>query len=537
MRGTSPDILTILLPALLVHLALGPGNPTGHCAAQAVYNTTPDWESSDTDYATGGALVDLDRDGWPDFVVANGNDMDRQNVTVYYNNGDGTFPATPNWSSGDAEYNGHVSIADVDGDGWLDVAVGLTVDRDATATARLYLNNRGTLSSLPDWTSPDELAAFQIAFGDVNGDGRPDLAVGTGFAYEGSHRWHNYVYLNVGGMLESSPSWVSSDTWDYWDILFGDVNQDGWLDLIGVGAGTDTWVYLNDQGTLASTAAWRTTDDPNQVSLGGTYGDLSGDGLPELFIAGSIALGGSGFHRRYDGLPEGLFTTSATWTIFEGYGSVVSLADLDADGDLDLTTGGWWGYTRYFLNTDGLLPSSADWSSADPSVVETITCGDVNKDGLRRATDAFDVTAAPGRHLFQLSHQPIEGIDYVTVDGQRQGPEQFTFDPVHGWVSVGADASAAVAVHYVYTLKPDMAVTNWDNDLGNYLYYNLNDAVRFGDFNGDGDVNLEDFMAYPGCLAGPDVPVAADCAEVFDANGDGDVDMADYMEWHAALIE
>src|SRR5262245_33678769 len=44
----------------------------------------PDWENTDAGrYGTGLGVADLNRDGWMDFVVANGNDMARQPVTVW----------------------------------------------------------------------------------------------------------------------------------------------------------------------------------------------------------------------------------------------------------------------------------------------------------------------------------------------------------------------------------------------------------------------------------------------------------------------
>jgi len=49
--------------------------------------------------------------------------------------------------------------------------------------ARVYLNHVGTLSSAPDWTADIIGNAFRCAFGDMNNDGRPDLAVATGWAY------------------------------------------------------------------------------------------------------------------------------------------------------------------------------------------------------------------------------------------------------------------------------------------------------------------------------------------------------------------
>ena len=488
-RGIGPFVVAVLVTACPLR-------------GQLIYSPTPNWQSADTQVSTGGALVDIDLDGWLDFVVANGNDILRQELVVYYNKGDGTLPATPDWLSDDQEFNGHISVADVNGDGWPDVAVGLTMAHPGTATARLYLNNEGTLSSLPDWEAADEVAAFHVAFGDVNGDGRPDLAVGTGWPYSGGLPWHNHIYVNVNGTLESTPSWASDDSLDFGDIFFCDANGDGWLDLIGVGEGTDTWAYVNDEGTLATAASWHTTDNPDQFSLMGTYGDVDGDGRLDLFTTDNIQepsrrgypgndeppgatglhdLRGSGYVRRYDGLADGLFTATPTWTYFEGFGSAVALADLDADGDLDLLTGSWWGQTHYFLNTDGVFPSAPSWTSQLSSVVEAICLGDVNNDGLEPTTESFDVTSTPGRHLFQLAHQPIERIESVAVDDIPLGPDEFTFDAVRGWVSVGPAPSALVTVDYIYTIGTDMAVTNWDGDRGNYLYYHRDPTCLLAD--------------------------------------------------------
>ena len=513
---------SVLAGALLACPSLG----------QPGYPGTPDWVSADTPYSTGGALVDLDRDGWQDFVVANGNDIRREELVVYYNQGDGTLPTVPDWASADSEYNGHLSVADVNGDGWQDVAVALTLDGDGTPTARLYLNNAGTLSESPDWVSPDALAGFHVAFGDVNGDGRPDLAVGTGFPYTGTHRWHNYVYMNVGGSLEATASWVSADTWDYMDVFFCDVDRDGWLDLVAPGTDTDTWVYLNDQGVLATTAGWRTVDNPGQYALMGTYGDVDEDGWVDLFVADNTQLvQGSGLIRRYNGLDGGLFETTPSWSFYEEYGSAVALADIDGDGDLDLATGGWWGRTRYFLNVGGGYATIPDWSSSGSSVVEAIVFGDVNRDGLRVRRETFDVSATPGRHLFSLERQPIERIDEVTVDGVPLGHGGYTFDAVHGWVSVGIEALVSVSVRYVYSVSLDMAITNWDDSLGNYLYYNRSSPGPDGDFDGDEDVDANDLDSFLACFSGAGGgPVDYACLPG-DFDLDGDVDCDDWDEF------
>ena len=48
-------------------------------------------------------------------------------VNVYYNNGDGTLPTTASWQSNDFGYNGHLDIADVNGDGNIDIIDALMV--------------------------------------------------------------------------------------------------------------------------------------------------------------------------------------------------------------------------------------------------------------------------------------------------------------------------------------------------------------------------------------------------------------------------
>src|SRR5947208_2372937 len=65
------------------------------------------------------ASADLNGDHKPDLIVANSQGND---VSVFLGNGDGTFGARREFASGDGGPRG-IAIADLDGDGTLDLAV------------------------------------------------------------------------------------------------------------------------------------------------------------------------------------------------------------------------------------------------------------------------------------------------------------------------------------------------------------------------------------------------------------------------------
>ena len=183
---------------------------SGSAATAAIqYPSQPDWQGTPSNrYGTGCALRDLNGDNLPDLVVANGNDMARQPLVVFRNLG-GTFPATPTWTSSDIDYHGHLDLADVDGDGVLDCAVAVYIGAGGFSTpgkVKLYRGNGdGTFSANPVWTCAIGFYCFSVAFGDVNMDGRPDLACTAGESYNYIRERYR-VFRNVGGVLETTPT-------------------------------------------------------------------------------------------------------------------------------------------------------------------------------------------------------------------------------------------------------------------------------------------------------------------------------------------
>lgn len=436
-----------------------------------VYASIPDWVSGSPDYSTGGAFADFNNDNWLDFVVSDGNDMGQGHVRVYLNDGNGHLPTIASWESADVAYNGHLDVADIDGDGWIDVAVSfLGTASSFGPIARIYMNNNGVLSSTPSWSATINGNAFGVDFGDMNNDGRPDLAVATGWSYN-SYHYHTYVYLNTDGTYGSIPTWQSADQNIYMSVLWVDADDDGWLDLASIGDSCQTQIYRNLGGILETTASWYTTDSANQFGIMLTAGDVTGDGIRDLFATDNTQLGGDGFFKQYTGRATGFFESTHSWGFFGDFGSAVALADVNGDHLLDLATGTWWSNTDLFLNQGTGLPAIPSWSSAYATVNEKIIFGNIGPAFYEEVcTEHFSPQGS--RRLFYLPHRQIQGINSVVCDGTPLEPSEYTSSREEGWVSVSTIPTMSLNVTYRYSDSQDMAVTNWDDDIGNYLYYN-----------------------------------------------------------------
>lgn len=440
------------------------------------FTQTPNWESNTAGISTGLGLADINGDGWKDIVVANGNDILRQHLVVYYNLGDGTFPVNPDWESDDIDYHGHLSIGDVNKDGWMDVAVSVYIGESGFSEpgkVKIYYNQGGELEGTPSFQSYD-FYNFSCALGDADGDGDLDLATTGGEPYSGLFD-SGKVFLNHNGTFNTFPDWTSSLEFGSLDVDFGDMDLNGYLDVVFTCEDTPNYIFLaNDTGAISDTAGWA-SNNPNNYINSLDIGFVGTDKIPAIVATGNDQLGGNGevvAYRFPDGVPD---SGNPDWLSSPfGYGSGILLADINHDDILDLVYGGWWLPVKIALGyPDGDFETETSFTSSTNSVVEAIQMADLNRDSIQIATEIFQGSQLNGPVVY-LQKQLVENILSVKVNGEVLDDSVYCFVANKNWVSIGhaLQPEDTLTIEYEYSDYCDLVVSNWDSNKGNYIFYN-----------------------------------------------------------------
>jgi hypothetical protein len=238
--------------------------------------------------AEGVAVVDLNGDGKLDVVVGECGTTDcfasEGLVGVLLGNGDGTFQPASTYDSGGALADS-VAVADLNGDGKLDVVVGNVVGESVGV---LLGNGDGTLRAAQTYRSGGNLT-YTVVLGDLNGDGRPDLMVSScavGSSCGGTIKGAVGIWLGVGdGTFESGTTRRDSGT-ETLSIATADLDRDGILDLAATNSyATETLdTFLgNGDGTLRRGVILECNGECVAVAAA----DVNGDGQPDLLVADS----------------------------------------------------------------------------------------------------------------------------------------------------------------------------------------------------------------------------------------------------------
>jgi hypothetical protein len=234
------------------------------------------------DYATGRgassvAIGDLNGDRKPDLATANAYSGPTPTVSVLLNRGDGSFRAKLDYRTGSSPSS--VAIGELNGDGEPDLAIA-----NSGASTVSVLSNRGDGSFQAKLDYRTGAWPQSVAIGDLNGDGTPDLATANFDNFDDASTVS--VLLNRGNGTFRARSDYRTGT-GAWQVAIGDLDSDGKLDLATATAGPSAVsVFLNrGDGRFRPKLDYGAGRSPLSVAIG----DLNSDGKPDVATANSRA--------------------------------------------------------------------------------------------------------------------------------------------------------------------------------------------------------------------------------------------------------
>jgi hypothetical protein len=300
-----------------------------------------DVAGGDPDNPYGLAVADVDGDGKPDVVICN---RLLSLVTVYRNIATPGSLTTASLAPPVSFHVGtdprHVAIADLNGDGRPDM---VSANYGANTISLLQnIGSAGTLTSNSFMAAVDLPAGslpYDVAIGDLDGDGKPDLAVTS----------DSFVLLfrntgaggNLGVGSFQSPAQLPSSSGTGIGIALGDLDGDGKPDLVTCAYLSQTMSVFRNQSTPGSLTA--VSFAPEVDFAPGCRGhtvalsDLNGDGKADIGFVGEIP---DKFSVYQNVSTPGSFTTGSLAprvdfaTGYNAWG--ISIGDLDGDGRPDV---------------------------------------------------------------------------------------------------------------------------------------------------------------------------------------------------------
>ena len=466
------------------------------------------------------AVIDFDGDGWPDLFCTNGASLPELKKTgpefwnrLYRNNRDGTFSDVTKKAGLQGQgYNMGAAVGDYNNDGYEDIFVA------GVHSNFLYRNNGdGTFTDVTKQAGlqgPGSLGRPAWSVGacwiDYDNDGYLDLFVSN------YCDWTAGTDPVCGGMADKARAYCHPDRYraepmqlyhNNGDGTFTEVTRkEGLPDLLGKGMGLAISDFAGDgrPGIFIANDNSRNLllrnrgkgfeeigidagvayngDGRNISGMGADFGDVDGDGRPDIVMTGlkneTYELFLNAGHGNFDdgSVKTGLLNLSRRWN---GWGC--GLADLDNDGWLDLfVAGGGLDVedvqpNRVFLNRGGHFEDVSESIGKDFATAAQhrgVVFADFDRDGrMDAAVSALNApielwwnrTAleSPARHWLQLrlkgtkSNRSAVGAEIRCFTGKRMQVRTVSGSMGYGSTSdltvhfgLGADTRAKVEIRW-----------------------------------------------------------------------------------------
>jgi hypothetical protein len=281
-------------------------------------------------FTFGVAFEDFDADGdidlylWQDigFVLRDGNRLLR-------NDGTGVFVADDGAAGLDLRMSAMgLGIGDLNGDGIVDLSIsGWKNQRLFVSSGPLWVESAAARGVVAD-TSRAQDVGWGNVMGDVDNDADLDILAAYGFLditlaqHERDEPDALYLQNDRGNFEDAAPDWDFDDRRSTRGLALGDLNGDGWLDVVKA----STSGMLHVHRSRCGSEAWLEVD-------------LEGRGANPFAIGATVTVEGGGkvqTRRIYAG-SEGYAATNA-WTAHFGLGNATVVNRLEVawpDGTVD----------------------------------------------------------------------------------------------------------------------------------------------------------------------------------------------------------
>lgn len=276
-----------------------------------------------TQGASTAAVADLDGDGFLDIVIGSGDWIKETNETkIYWGSAEGYDPQRMSTLPG-LQVTG-ITIADANGDGKLDIILCNWADfSNKTATnSYIYWGSDTRFDAQTPRTELPTNGANAAAVADLNKDGYPDIIFANLLASDGNRETNSVIYWGSKDGF-TLPNKMELPTIGAIDVGVADLDRDGHLDIVFSNSGTaaerhaNSYVYWGGS-FWASSYGYSPLSRSELPTIGAashSIADLNGDGWPDLIFSN--------------------FSKSNTFTVadYEGVGSMI-----------------YWGNDQRFLN-------------------------------------------------------------------------------------------------------------------------------------------------------------------------------------------
>ena len=381
--------------------------------------------------------ADLNGDGNLDLVLT-GVGVSVSEISVFLGKSNGTFQSASTFGAG---ADAAVVAADFNHDGKLDLAA------SANNSVDVLLGN-GHGSFAPKQTVATGTITSSVIATDLNGDGKPDLALGTAGTSNVVA-----VLLNAGGHFSAATEYPVG--MGPTALTSADFNHDGYADLAVANVcgsnpncqqGSVSILLNKGDGTFSPQVQYATGVSPESMASG----DFNGDGIPDLAVT-NVINGVKGKTSVLLNNGDGTFAAPVSYAVgINPYG--VTVGDFNGDGKLDLAvvnngTSQSGTFSILLGNGDGTFQAAQNYLTGNVSAA-SIAAADLNADGLLDLvianTSAVSILLGKGDGTFQAaqSFASINGDDLsvVVADINHDGK----LDVAVSGQSISGDASFAV---------------------------------------------------------------------------------------------